>query len=471
MPGAGGQLRRWLIAVAHRTVESIVPCPASRATYIPELTKTVFGQTLNSMREIPARARDAKPEALGSFVAPPVTSRRSQEWRVAEGVPARDWARHILKDTRKIKVNAMKQLSVIIIVVFVAFLTSSNLAAQQIARPLPDSCENLDRSQFDDRGDWINARIDCRHQNINSKLWDLVEDVENNSPAGLFSDEQLTHFRNERGRVEKERHKTFEAGGFKGIAKRQDAICQIVEIDDDGKGNNDGICEPGEDCAEVLDDGIGDDDGICKPTKGKKKEVCIQLCDQDAASAIDDNFDEETLYSTEANLAGVESLIETSRVQVSRMNSAMIEMSLMQAGLGEGSCANLLYPENIPAGGERRSYEVMQATLGAANAADWAHAACDSGAEQTVFGANAAAVCTVLAVAAGIVDVIYDAFELQDDTITSERLDAAIVCLEQLDKKSSDTLEKLDGVQEKLDQIVDLLNTPQGRRPGFPTGQ
>jgi len=361
----------------------------------------------------------------------------------------------------------MNRLTETIVVFGIASFASSGLYGQQIAQPMPDLCEDLNRSQFEDKGDWINARIDCRHKNINSTLWELVDEIEFNSPSGLFSEEQLTHFRNERGRVEKEREKTYKAGGFKGIAKKQDATCQIVEVDQDGKGNDNGLCEPGEDCVEVLDDGIGDDDGICK-VKGKKKEVCVQICDQEAASAVDENFDEESLYSMEDNLSDVESLIKSSRMHVAQMSSAMTEMAMMQASLGEGSCANLLYPQDIVGGGQRRSYVTMQATQGAANAADWAHAACDSGAEQTVFGANAAAVCTVLAIAAGIVDEIYDAFELQDDTISSQRLDAAIVCLEQLDQKSGDTLSKLDGIQDKLDQIANLLITPQGQREDFP---
>ncbi len=362
----------------------------------------------------------------------------------------------------------MNRLIVTTVVFIMALFASSALYGQQVARPISGQCDDLRRSQFDDKGDWINARIDCRHKNINSKLWDLVDDIENNSPPGLFSFEQLQHFRSEKGRVEKERERTFNAGGFKGIAKRQDATCQILEIDQDGIGNDNGICEQREDCVEVLDDGIGNDDGICWPFKGKKKEACVQICDQEAASAVDENFDEESLYSIEGNLTGVESLIEASRTQVAQMSSAMAEMTLIQAGLGEGSCSNLLYPQDIVAGGQRRSYAAMQATQGAANAADWAHAACDSGAEQSVFGTNAAAVCTVLAVAAGIVDEIYDAFELQDDTITGQRLDAAIVCLEQLDQKSSDTISKLNGIQDKLDQIENLLITPQGRREGFP---
>jgi hypothetical protein len=348
-------------------------------------------------------------------------------------------------------------------------LKATDVAADQPEKPQPADC-NFDDTLFEDRGDWINARLDCRYKNINSELWDLVEEVDN-LPPGLFSEKQISNFKNERDRVEKERKKTTQAGGFKGIAKRQDSICQIMELDD-GYGDADGICEPGENCAEVLDDGIGDEDGICKPLKGKKKEVCIQICDQDVTSAVDENFDLETLETTEANLESVEGLMEASREQVIQMNIAMNEMSSMQAKLGEGFCADLLSPEGLPpgppSGAMRFTYVEMQGLLAGTNVADWAHAACDSGAEQSVFGTNAAAVCTVLAVAAGILDTVFDGFELQDDTVTGMRLDAAVVCLEQLDKQSSDTLKKLGGIEEKLNQVIELLNTPQGRRQDFP---
>ena len=348
-------------------------------------------------------------------------------------------------------------------------LKASDVAAVQPEKPLPADC-NFKQTQIEDRGDWINARLDCRYKNINNKLWELVEEVDN-LPPGLFSEKQIKNFKNERDRVEKERKKTTLAGGFKGIAKKQDSICQIVELDD-GYGDADGICEAGENCAEVLDDGIGDEDGICKPLKGKKKEVCIQICDQDVTSAVDENFDLETLETTEANLESVEKLVEVSHEQVMQMNIAMNQMSSMQAELGEGLCANLLSPAGLPpgppSGAMRFTYVEMQGILAGTNVADWAHATCDSGAEQSVFGTNAAAVCTVLAVAAGILDTVFDGFELQDDTVTGMRLDAAVVCLEQLDKQSSDTLKKLGGIEEKLNQVIELLNTPQGRRQDFP---
>lgn len=71
----------------------------------------------------------------------------------------------------------------------------------------------------------------------------------------------------------------------------------------------------------------------------------------------------------------------------------MLEMSLMQAGLDEGCCTNFLYPPSIPHGWSTAFIRKDACHVGRCKYRDWTHAACDSGAEQSVFGANAAAVC------------------------------------------------------------------------------
>ena len=78
------------------------------------------------------------------------------------------------------------------------------------------------------------------------------------------------------------------------MAKKKETSCQLVEIDGDGLGDDDGVCDPKtEHCAEVPGDGIGDDDGICWPLKGKKREVCVEICDREAVLQDEANVDDE----------------------------------------------------------------------------------------------------------------------------------------------------------------------------------
>ena len=110
--------------------------------------------------------------------------------------------------------------------------------------------------------------------------------------------------------------------------------------------------------------------------------------------------------------------------------------------------------------------------LAASNATAMAYNSCDSGCNQDAFGFNCSAVCIVLAVASGIVDTISDACELQDDTVTAEQVDAACECLNQMGDEISGLKEQLgdlsDVLEERFDEVVELLNTPQGQRPEFP---
>lgn len=111
--------------------------------------------------------------------------------------------------------------------------------------------------------------------------------------------------------------------------------------------------------------------------------------------------------------------------------------------------------------------------------ASMAYNICDSACNQDAFGWNCSAVCVALASASGILETISDAFELQDDTVTAEQVDAACLCLKQTSAEIGDIQEEIlllkaqiqyltDLVNQRFDDMEVLLNTPQGRRPDFP---
>ena len=98
---------------------------------------------------------------------------------------------------------------------------------------------------------------------------------------------------------------------------------------------------------------------------------------------------------------------------------------------------------------------------------------------QDFFGNNCSGACVGLAIAAGVVDMHAEQFELQDDSVTGMRVDAVAECLEQTDDQLKAALEKLgdveaqladlkEAVEEGFAEVILLLNTPHGQRPEHP---
>ena len=94
---------------------------------------------------------------------------------------------------------------------------------------------------------------------------------------------------------------------FKQLARKNVKICETAELMGDGKGDEDGICEPGEWCEEVLGDNIGNDQQPCK-LHGNKKEVCVEICDVTTTRPFTAPEDDE-------NYADMEDPIDAEAVQ------------------------------------------------------------------------------------------------------------------------------------------------------------
>ncbi|MEN8128135.1 MAG: hypothetical protein ABFR90_10075 [Planctomycetota bacterium] len=120
---------------------------------------------------------------------------------------------------------------------------------------------------------------------------------------------------------------------------------------------------------------------------------------------------------------------------------------------------------------------------GLAIAAGTAYDTADSVSEQTALGFNASTAATVFAVAAGVLDMTATGLEIADEW-TAEDLKAE--CLSQINTVSQGTADGVDEVNlkvtqlrqelevfktlmnERLNTIETLLNTPPGQRPTFP---
>ena len=358
-----------------------------------------------------------------------------------------------------------KQLSLVTlsVVILVVFALTSAPSASAAGRK---TCDQQDSGE----------RIKCKYDNVNSQLSDTVDNLTAPS-VDFLTPKQKDHLKNARDRTLRKTGNVPDTD-FKKLSKKRDAECEIQEIlgDVDPKddtnsngecdeleaciGNEDGICSPDEfakgGCAEVLNDGIGDDDGICEK-KGKYEEACVEICDPDSVIGKQGNVDDEESFDVEESLDDVTNLFEEVNPAVANFVGYMAgQKALVSAAASSTSaCTSLLV------GTRQFDYITLQGTLAGANAAKLAADACDDACTQTSFGWNCRAVCLCFGLAENILAEIFAAFQLQDDTVTGDRIDAAVRCLEELGSK-------INGIDKKIDSVINLLNTPEGQRPNFP---
>ncbi len=251
---------------------------------------------------------------------------------------------------------------------------------------------------------------------------------------------------------------------FQLLVKKKDASCQTVEIDGDGIGNDDGVCNKNnERCAEVIGDGIGNDDGVCWPLHGKNREVCVQICDEEATLQDEANVDD----ALSADLEGVyDNLIDHSK----EVNENLPEVAAMI--FSTQTVTNGTDPCPIDAQGLKRTLPALKAlargaATGARGGADIGERLCD----QQVAGFNCAACCAPAEAIAGALEAAWTAIELVEATINSATIDAALGCVAAMKQAASDnnawlTQIQADMNQAKADQaeIIRLLRSPLGQR-------
>jgi hypothetical protein len=257
----------------------------------------------------------------------------------------------------------------------------------------------------------------------------------------------------------------LQAADFRSIARKKDARCQLVEKEGDG----DGICDPekGEVCAEALGDGIGDEDGVCFPMHGKKREVCAQLCDDEAIAQTSENGDDN--LSTE-----LEGIYDDMTAHAQEVNGALPEVATLLAAQTLESEEPQACP--LDTGGATRTNFIVYllaktAAVTSRGGADIAERLCD---QQVMM--NCAACCAPAEVIAGSFAAAWTAIEIVESTVNSATLDAALTCVAGLKASADSNNAVLDEIRKGLAELeaaqnetLRLLATPQGRRTP-PTG-
>jgi hypothetical protein len=257
----------------------------------------------------------------------------------------------------------------------------------------------------------------------------------------------------------------LQSDDFHLLAKKRETACQLVESSAAGASHNgDGVCDSKhEDCAEVIGDSIGDDDGICWPLKGKKREVCVQICDEEAALQDESNVDDEKATELEAIY---DNLVEHSKEVNEELPQAAAMILRTQA------TSDPTDPCQIDAQGLSRSSAVLRsvargAAVGARGGADISERLCD----QVAFGFNCAGCCAPGEAIAGALQAASTAIELIEETINSASIDTALTCVAAMKQTAGDNNAMLMQIQSNLVQaqaeqaeIIRLLKTPLGQR-------
>ena len=326
---------------------------------------------------------------------------------------------------------------------------------------------SLARAECDPATNNKGDQLKCKFDALAVEGAALMEQLQQPPFAELQTPASLDGLAKSKARLDKEKGR-LQADDFRLLTKKKDASCQVVEaIGVDG--NEDGVCDtknnPGETCAEIIGDGIGNDDGECSPMKGKKREACVQICDE-ATMQDEENVD--------ADLAAeYEGVLDEVTGHAKEMNDALQEVAMSMASLSTSE--DPLDPCPLDTGGLSRINFLVYllsktAAVSARGATDIGERFCDS---EAVAGC--AACCAPAEAVAGGLEAAWTAIELTEASINSATIDAALNCVAKLKKAAdantallTDVENDLKEVEASQDMMIQLLNLPQGQRPDFP---
>ena len=380
-----------------------------------------------------------------------------------------------------------------IISIFVLFLVIPSLSFARDNPPVPRECEKIKD---------YNDLLDCRTENVNTALYGLIDRTieydqirTSYGRSSFFTAEEKDDLFSAYDRAHNAKNRMHNAEGYKDSVqkiKSRDERCYIKEF----SGNDNGVCEKGEECSEIITDGIGDDIQPCK-LKGPKmhREVCEQICTQSLADD-DENSDSETATDTENELKELEVALNNAElgIEVAMMAELQIyEQRLLDHATLSDSCGDF---DDVLSW---VSFGVMEGLALAKNIADGAFNSCSSLSGQTILGHNIKASCIVPAVVKAIADTLHDGFELGfklgDELDASTQMDRLSECTEGLTDEFTepdgaivllqedvdgltaefeaggaiDTLQKdVDKMKEALILLEELARTPHGQRDRVP---
>ncbi len=328
----------------------------------------------------------------------------------------------------------------------------------------PDSCEQTDSGE----------RLKCKFGNI---IKQQEESADKLSSMGNIPQDRTDKLKRQVGKT-KNTHGKTEIGDFKQFTKKQKVQCDIVELSiaDGGNGDDDGICEGNEICAEDNSDQIGNNDGVCSPKNGKKREMCLEICDDEAIRGNPKNFD-DTPGSRGADMEQVLDDITDDYVELNGNLDEGVAVSSMTSSFSTLSSDDPCQAVMSSRPTQQQLDRSFMATYIAENLSEQFDNVCN----YDAAGFNVAVACIVTdgiyIVAKGISDTISSA----NEGVDSETIDATLACVKTIQESSDDQAQQLDNIENKLSTVenkldsalnkltetIELLETPQGQRSNF----
>jgi len=332
--------------------------------------------------------------------------------------------------------------------------------------PVPENCADTNPG---DSG----AQMKCMFGNVlaqQSATADMIGQLPNTTEG------QMQRIRNEMGRNTRGMNRT-PGMDFRELTKKKQAQCQIREIEGDGIGNDDGLCTGNEACMERIGDQIGDDIQPCR-TRGNpaQREVCVEICDNEAINANPDNFDDDPNSDSRGrDMAEMLTDLTDQNIELNEMLAEEMARTSSARTLAQGGeeCAVAILA--------RRNTLLLAgfsgATVGAKAAADL----CSHFGNLDISGFNVSPVCAIPEGIATVAVILSNAFLFEDGVIDSDTIDATLGCVQTLNEAAEETQAQLDEVQKQLATVQEqlevvqqqlgttlrLIRTPTGRREGF----
>ena len=309
-------------------------------------------------------------------------------------------------------------------------------------------------------------QLKCKFDALASEGEQLMDQLQEPPFGELQTDAAKRGLSKSQDRLVKEKSR-LKAEDFRLLTKKKDASCQFVEAAGvAGNEDDDAVCDiKTETCAEVMNDGIGNDDGECFPLKGKKREVCVQICDETTLQD-EENVDPDLATEYEGVLDEVTGHVKEMK---DYLQEAAVTMKSMEIA------ADSTDPCSLDTGGLSRTNFILYvlaktAALSVRGATDIAERFCDS---EAIAGC--AACCAPAEAIAGGLEAAWTAIELTESSINSATIDSTLSCVAKL-KGSADanTLllteieADLDEVEIAQDLMIQRLNMPQGQRLNLP---
>lgn len=334
------------------------------------------------------------------------------------------------------------------------------------APPVPAICDQQDHG----------ARVKCKYGNVlmqQQATADMIMTMQE------FPQTRKQELMEQTARAMREESRVG-AADFKMLTKKRNPKCQIVEKDN-GRGNGDGICDPGpEDCVEVIGDGIGDDDGICKPLNGKKREVCVEICDDEALALEPDNFDEggrgmdtemQLDLLTEQYMEGNEMLEDEMSARNRIPRRARIRARVQALAQASADPCQFEKRAGLPGAVVDGFKIVKDSTEIIKNMAD-------KFCELDASGFNAAFLCILPAAVFGAVEITTDMMEFDSDIKQNEVVDYSFACLHEVEGAVGENNAALDEIEmdlaeldssmsdlrDRIAALKALVQTPLGQR-------